>query len=150
VSERWKELSRSMLLRVQNVRIEAWHLRARSAIAAARVRDRNPQLLAVAERDARRIEKERMPWASAMAKLLSAGVAQVREDRAAAAEWLRQAAGELDAADMRMHAMAARLRLGALVGGEEGRGLIDSAEKWMTAQGIADPKQMTAMLIPGF
>src|SRR5262249_53834669 len=150
VSERWKELSRSMLLRVQNVRVEAQHLRARSAIAAAKVRDRNPQLLREAERGAGRIEKERMPWATATALLVHAGVAAVREDKARAAQALRQAADGLEAAEMRMHAMAARLRLGTLIGGDEGRGIAAQARAWMAEQGIADPERMTAMLVPGF
>ena len=150
VNERWKELSRSMLLRVQNVRIESWHLRARSAIAAARVRDNSPQLLGVAEKDARRIEREQMPWSSAMARLLESGVAAVRADKDRAAEALRKAIAHLESADMAMHASAARMRLGGLLGGDEGRQMAEAARVWMEQHGIANPALMTAMLVPGF
>jgi serine/threonine protein kinase/KaiC/GvpD/RAD55 family RecA-like ATPase len=150
VTERWKELSRSMLLRVQNVRIESWHLRARSAIATARVRDNNPQLLRVAEKDATRIEREQMPWATAIGQLVEAGVAAVRGQQEAAADALRRAITTLESAEMGMHAAAARMRLGGLIGGDEGRTLLDAARTWMEQQGIANPQQMTAMLVPGF
>jgi hypothetical protein len=63
---------------------------------------------------------------------------------------MRVAAEQLDAIEMRLYAAAARRRLGQLLGGDEGRGMIVQADVWMTGQGIKNPARMTAMLVPGF
>ena len=38
-------------------------------------------------------------------------------------------------------------RLGVWTGGAEGRAQVAAADAWMTAQGIAEPERMTAMLL---
>jgi hypothetical protein len=43
---------------------------------------------------------------------------------------------------------AARRRLGALVGGDEGRALVAAAEQWMREAGIKDPERMTYLVSP--
>ena len=54
-------LEDSMLLRFQVLRIEAMHLRARAALASARLAAH--ERLQLAEKLARQIEQEKMPWA---------------------------------------------------------------------------------------
>ena len=44
----------------------------------------------------------------------------------------------------------ARRRRGELLGGEEGRALVEAANAWMTEQTIKSPTRMTEMLAPGF
>src|SRR5262249_22236557 len=62
VMARWKDLASSLYLRIQNVRIEAWHLRGRCALAAAGQDERRRSaLLAESERIASRIARQRMP-----------------------------------------------------------------------------------------
>ena len=34
--------------------------------------------------------------------------------------------------------------------GDEGRALIESADAWMTGQGVKRPDRMSAMLVPGW
>src|SRR5262249_62342064 len=75
VTSQWPALARSLYLRVQVVRIFMWHLRARSALAAAARSPRPKALWRAALRDARRIERERMPWALPLAQLVRAAVA---------------------------------------------------------------------------
>ena len=60
--QHWRALSGSLLLRVQNIRVEAQHLRARCALAEAKASG-NHRLLDIASKAARTIERERMPWA---------------------------------------------------------------------------------------
>ena len=67
-----------------------------------------------------------------------------------AAARLREAAAGFEAAGMQLCAAAARHRLGALVGGDEGHTLIRESEAWMTDQTIRDPVRMTALFAPGF
>jgi hypothetical protein len=86
----------------------------------------------------------------ALARLVGAGIAFARRDRRLAERLMCVAAEQLDAIEMRLYAAAARRRLGQLLGGDQGRGLIVQADVWMTGQGIKNPARMTAMLVPGF
>ena len=51
---------------------------------------------------------------------------------------------------MAIHAAATRHRLGELLGGEEGREMVDAARAVMLAQRIKSPDRVAAMLLPGF
>ena len=50
---------------------------------------------------------------------------------------------------MALHAAASRRCRGLLLGGEEGRALVQSADAWMANERILNPERMTAMLAPG-
>jgi serine/threonine protein kinase len=150
VTSQWPALARSYLLRVQQVRVFLLHVRARAALAAAPIAADPGPLLHAAERDARLLRRERIPWAGALAQLVRAGVAMGRHDAGGAGQLLEDAAGRLDAAGLRLHAAAARRRLGDLVGGSEGRRLVEQADAWMKGQNIRRPGRMTALLVPGF
>jgi hypothetical protein len=150
VTARWTTLWRSLLpMTVQAVRINAWHARARSAIAAAEISSATDGLH-LAARDARRIEREQMPWSTPLATLLRAGAAHVGGRREEAAVLLGAAASAFAAADMSLHAAASRRCLGKLLAGDEGRTLVEGAEAWMRAEMITNPARMTATLAPGF
>ncbi len=134
--------------------IRIWMLafRARSALAAAHqgtARDRE-SLLSAAEADAHRLEGTRTEYAAALAQLFRAGVASSRGDAATARQRLTRAVASLDAVAMHSYAAAARSRLGALVGGQEGRALAEQADAWMRSQAIRNPARMVAMHAPGF
>jgi eukaryotic-like serine/threonine-protein kinase len=51
--------------------------------------------------------------------------------------------------DMALYAAATRRRRGQLIGGTEGRTLIETADTWMARQNIRNRERMTAMLAPG-
>src|SRR5262249_46837205 len=122
------------------------------ALAATRqagVRDARP-LLRAAEADARRLEGTKSEFAAALAQLIRAGVASSRGDEATARQRLTRAVESLDAVAMPSYAAAARWRLGGLLGGEEGRALLDQASSWMASQGIRNPARMVALHAPGF
>jgi hypothetical protein len=150
VTGHWPALARSHLLRVQQVRVFLLHLRARVALAGAPAAAQPARLLHAAERDARLLRCEGVAWAEALAQLVSAGVAMGRHDAGGARRLLEDAAGRLDAAGMRLHAAAARRRLGERVAGTEGRRLVEQADAWMNGQGVRRPDRMTALLAPGF
>ena len=144
VEKSWKALKRSMLLRVQMARILAWHLRGRSAVAAG-----GPGALAVAEHDAHRIEKEDAAWSKPLGLSLRAGVSCGRQQREEASSLLARAEAGFHSADMALFAAAARRARGLLMGGGEGRALVDGADDWMFRQTIRRPDRMAAMLVPG-
>src|SRR5581483_8716729 len=111
---------------------------------------RRASLLRSAAQDARRIERRRMPWADPLALLIRAGVASVRGRREEALALLAAAEEGFTTAGMDLYAAAARRRRGGLLGGEEGRSLVGSADGWIAGQDIRNPARITAMLAPGF
>ena len=150
VTSAWPALARSLLLRLQILRVEATQLRARCALAvAATASDREPWLQ-IAARLAGGIEREKMAWSDPLALLLRAAVASARGDAAAASTVLSEAAERFAGAEMSLYAAAARRRLGLVRGGESGRQLVAEADAWMQEQGIRKPDLMTRMLAPGW
>ncbi len=150
VSERWPEYSSSLLFRVQQVHVDALQLRGRSALAAAMRASDPASLWHDAEATARSLERENVPWATAHAQFLRAGIAAGRGDLSSAVALLTAAAVSFDATDMHLYAAVTRRRQGQLVGGDEGRALVQKANSWMTNQTIRNPTRMTAMYAPGF
>ncbi|MEX2262537.1 MAG: protein kinase [Bryobacteraceae bacterium] len=149
VMDAWGPLRRSLLMRVQFVRIEFPYLRAKCALAVARAgASRTEDHLRSAERDAKTIERESMPWGDPLAKAIRAGLAFQRGDLDAAAELLALAEAGFDSSRMALYAAAVRRRRGQLIGGEEGHALLTAAEEWMAGQKITRFAPMTDMLIP--
>jgi serine/threonine protein kinase/tetratricopeptide (TPR) repeat protein len=149
IQGQWKALEQSMLLRIQVLRIEALHLRARAALATATSTDKK-YLLKLTANMARLIAKEKIAWGQPLASLVQAGIAQQEGKSAKAINLLSEALEHFDLADIDLYAAATRHRLGELVGGERGRQLIAEAETWMRKQEIKNPTAMTRMLAPGF
>ena len=152
IARSWPAVRASMLTKNQSVRIVAFDVRARCAIAAASTAHGQARegMLRDAERDMRRVRREIAPWSRGWADLLAAGIAAVRGHHEAAAALARDAVRHCEAADTRLFAAAARRCLGDLLRGDEGRQLIAAADAWMTGQGIRNPARMTAILAPGF
>ena len=67
-----------------------------------------------------------------------------------AVEYLRAALETAERHDRLVLAMAARRRLGELLGGDEGDTLIAQADEWMTGEGIVNPDRMIELVAPGF
>jgi tRNA A-37 threonylcarbamoyl transferase component Bud32 len=131
----WPRLERSMLLRVQNVRVEAWSLRGRLALAAARPDE--------ARRAVRQLKKEQVGWASAQAVMLEAMLEPARRQ-----ELLTRAIAAFDQHGMRLFAAAARLRLGESVSDEVGRAQVRAGLAWFETQDVRDPVAFARMLVP--
>ena len=149
VDSHWRRITTSRLLRVQYVAIMAFHLRARAAVAAAAARDHAPTDLRDALRCARRLERERAPWAAMLALVIRAGVASVKGDRQAAVTLLERSEAEADAAHMSHYVAACRRQRGTLLGGAKGQSLIADALSWAASQRVVDPSRMFDMLAPG-
>jgi eukaryotic-like serine/threonine-protein kinase len=146
----WPLYEKSMLLRLQMIRIEMYEVYARSTLALAATAPNFQPLLRRAERDVKRLEREQRPWSSAYARFLRAAIALRRGQRSQSSELLRESASRFDACDMRLNAAIARRCLGEMIGGAGGNSLIAQADAWMSAQGIQDPVRWAAMYAPGF
>jgi tetratricopeptide (TPR) repeat protein len=143
-------LQSSLLLRIQQVQADVLQHAGRCAVAMAAISGDPRPLLRQAEKSARRLESQRLPWTSALAQLIRGGVASVRRDAGGAERLLADAAERFESADMGLFAASARRQLGQLRGGAEGRDLIDQADSWMRAQSIVNPSRMASCLAPGF
>jgi hypothetical protein len=124
--------------------------RARILLALAARTSEPHSMIRAALRQARRLRRENVAWASAYALLIRAGVASIRRDTEVAAALLREAAVALEAIAMPLYAAAARRRLGEILGGERGEAMINEADDSMIKQGTVRPDRMTAMYAPGF
>jgi hypothetical protein len=155
LENRWNVLEASLIRRrIQLIRIESRHLRARAALSAAAAArgpsaSRRGRLLEEAARDARRIAREDAPWAESLANLVCAGVCTLRSEPSRAQELLAAAESGFEASKMALYAAAARRCRGLLLGGPEGRALVETADAWMRGERVKNPERMAAMLAPG-
>ncbi|MBK9036053.1 MAG: protein kinase [Myxococcales bacterium] len=143
VDRAWRDLERSLLLRVQSVRVEAYFLLGRAALAATRA-DR----LVVARRAIAALGKEGVPWADGLRALLVAGASLAEGKRDRAVLELVAAEDRLRTAEMPLHAQVARQCRGELVATASGATLREDAEAWLRAQDVADPRAFARMLLP--
>jgi serine/threonine protein kinase/tetratricopeptide (TPR) repeat protein len=144
-----KPLEKSMLLRIQGLRIDAMYLRARLALASAAGQKRERRLR-IAENLANRIAKEQMAWSNPLAMLVHAGLARRRGDDLRSTALISQAIEGFEASDMALYAATARRRLGEVVGGDRGAELVSQADDWMSKQQIKNPAAVANLMAPGF
>jgi serine/threonine protein kinase/tetratricopeptide (TPR) repeat protein len=149
VLARWPELSGSLLLLVQFVRIDATCIRARTALAhAIEVPSERTGLLAAIEKDLHKVEKEEMPWGMPLAKLLRAGVKDLRGERSQAMELYASARDGFRGAKMSLYEMVATWRWAELLGGERGDAELMRARTWLQGQGAANAERIVWMMSP--
>ncbi len=131
----WPQLTKSQLLRIQNVRIEASFLRARLALATGRH--------SAAAAIARALEREGVAWATGFAELIHAALSPAK-----ASVHLANALTAFESQQMALFAAAARLRLAST----QPHSLRDENERaslgWLRGQRIADPVRLAAILVP--
>src|SRR5262249_12330188 len=138
------------LARVQSTRVSMQLFRAMCALAAAVTAADPKPLLYIAEKDARQLRREGLPWPDAGERFLRAALAAQRGDTVGARGLLAEAVTAFEALDMHLSAAATRRRLGELLGGTEGAALVAQADAWMASQNIRNPARMTAAFAPGF
>ena len=95
------------------------------------------------------MEKEATPFGVAAATAVRASVRAAEGDRQGAITLLTNAEASFQFADMLMYESAIRRQRGLLLGGEEGKRLISTADEFMQSQGIVRPDRIADMLVPG-
>lgn len=144
----WLDLDRSLLLRVESVRVESLALRGAAAIAAAGAGSEGEAAFRVAERAQRSLARETTPFAAPFAAALRAAVALARGHVGRALAGFEDAERAFGQLSMGLHAAAARRRFGEIAGGDEGRLRIEAADAWMRDRGVVRPDRLAAMLAP--
>jgi tetratricopeptide (TPR) repeat protein len=150
LEEGWVPISRSLLTKIQVIRFEVNELQARTALAAALVSNggERDQLLQIAEHHTDKLGREGMAWTDAIATLRRAGIRDARKDVDGAVRELRAAVTACDGAELGMHAAAARIRLGTLIGGDEGEALRDAGHLALRAEEVKRPEAFVALYAP--
>jgi ATP/maltotriose-dependent transcriptional regulator MalT len=138
MQEQWPLARRSQLLRVQVLRTLLTHLRGRAALAYARESPTPGPLLRAAQRDARQLLRENMPYCTPHGRHLLAGVAALQGDRAAALRMLEDAVRGYESCHMSLLAAATRCRWGELRGDDEGLRMADEARTFFQDQAVDD------------
>jgi hypothetical protein len=150
---KWRDLSRTLLLRVQPVLIESLHLRARAAIGAALdpacSQRQRVRLIKSAHDDARRLRRIGAPWGIALGELIRAGISTLRDDWQQALAHLDSAESAFVAGNMALYSAVTRRCRGQILGNMGSEKLVQSADLWMHAQSIVDPARFASMLAPG-
>ncbi len=157
VADRFDDLSaefgrvrRSLLMKIQVVRIYARSVWGRLCVASAD----NPALarrgLKTAARCARRLEGENLGYARVLAQPLRAAVALGRGDRNHAIQILRDGARLADDSSMAHLAATLRWRLGGLLDGDSAAAARRDAETWMKRENVRDGARLVEVFAPGF
>ncbi len=147
IEQDWQRRTASPLARLAFVRAGLLHPHGLAALTACRSGTLDRRLVRVAARDARDLRAMGMPWTSALARTLDAGVALVT-GAPHAREQLERAHAELATAGMAVHAAVARRRLGELTGGDDGARMIGEVDALLAAQGVRAPQRFARLYMP--
>jgi hypothetical protein len=132
----WPALLRGGLILAPAVRGELRFLRALAALALGDA--------ARAEKDARALARQPIPWTANGSLVIQSGVAWRRGDRAGAIGLLERAERRAREQGVLLIATAMARRLGEWSDDASRR---ERADAWMTARGVARPERLTAMLL---
>ena len=143
------EARRSWMDRVQLFTVMTLELKARAALAAAWETNGDAKLERMVLKIARKVDRLSVRPASAQAAVLRAGVDALRGRTTQAADTLKGALETFEKLEMGVHAAATRYRLGAVIGGGQGRRFVGAAEGWLRSQGVAEPGRLASLFAPG-
>jgi hypothetical protein len=138
------EWQRARLTReVNGVRTDMLYTRGRLMLAMA-LHDKRSALLNRSRADARKLIKEPAPWSVGLGLSVLAGVASF-DDASSARQLLERAEAQLRAADMLLHAEAARARRAQL---ERDSDALHRSLEVVRALGIEKPEAFLDLLLP--
>lgn len=141
-------LKRSLLTRVQIVRVLSMWLRARMLLGEA-AETRQASTTEAAAKLSKRIGRDGARYGAVFSLLLDASIARQRGAKEKALLLLRQAAHDAAECDMSLYAAAAHYCAGSLEGGEDGEARQSAAAEQMLALGVRRPARMVELVISG-
>lgn len=124
------------------------YLQIRGTTALAACFQKRSKLIAEAIAYQRKLTREDYLWNQAQATLLAAGIRLAEQNLEEALRLYALAEQEFTAAQMPLHAMVCQRRRGELLGGDEGRSLVDAANEWMIRAAIEKPAGIARILAP--
>ena len=145
----WPEVKRKLFMRVRFARTTLHELRGRACLLAGR-RRKDATLIKQAEAEARTLMREPTTVANGFGRLLLANVHKERGDDARAVEQLRFGIPLLEGHGLDLWVPAAQLELGKMLGGHEGKDLVEQARRFFAQRQVQNLEQFSAMLMPSF
>ncbi len=145
IASQWPAVEKALLLRIQVCAVVLHHARGAAALAAARAAGKSERgkLVALAERDAKAIEKQGVDYGAPLAGILRAGATALRGDNEGAARLAEGAAKQFEACGMRLHAILASRRAGEFRG--DPVALVAAADA-LRALSVQDPASLSRIL----
>ncbi len=144
-AEHLEGLARSSLQKILDFRCETAWMLGRLALSELR---RDPSQRHIVRRSITRLRSYKTHYSKLLAGMLRATLAVQDSDREGAVGAFREVVALGEAAHIGFITAAARRRLGAILGGDEGRALVAEAEQWMREVGIKNPERMTYLVSP--
>jgi len=151
LSSLWSAVSHSQAFRIPLTQSLSLLVYGRGLVGAALSADgrERADLLKLAERSARRLKRLPMSFSRPGSEIIRAGAATQSGDASAALSLVTAAVHGFEAADMSLHAAVCRRRRGELLGGDEGKALIQQANSKMAGECIKNPDRWANMIAPG-
>jgi hypothetical protein len=150
ITRSWPLLKRAMLLRVEEVNIYMSEMRARIALALAAKTNKPKPYLDFADKVARMLAGKPILWATGMASLLRAQIANIAGKPERELQLLTHAQSAFEQSHLLPYDAVARLRLGALLGGQVRDQHVAVAQSWAHNEGVVSLEGLTRMLAPVF
>jgi hypothetical protein len=156
VQEAWPRFVKAQFLRIAILRIQLWQLRGMSASAAAwRCRQAGQELAArrlygIAHHSAARLLREKLALASPLATLMLSAVEYATGNQQRALDDLGRCIAGFEQQEMAGYAAAAKVRMGEIIGGQQGNQLVASAHATLSAEGVANVSRFVNVLAPRF
>jgi len=150
LTNHYRDMKKSLLFEVRIAEIGYFAFRGRAAVAALFDDRMRTELARSARRDANRLARMKIEWATPQSDAILAGLASVDGDGSETTRLLRRATDGFDKVGMEAWAAACRIRLGQVLPNDEGNRLRTQGEEWMRIQNVASIPRMTAALVPGF
>lgn len=141
-------VERSLLDRVQIIRVSAKKLQAQLLLSAA-TRTRSRSDLFEVERFAAELDRERVVYARVFASLIRAGVAAIELDTTRATRELRRAIAFAEPVGMGLSADVARWLLAGLELAPSSESDLERLRERFLREGVRNPDQLCAMVAPG-
>jgi hypothetical protein len=146
----FEQMERSLLTRIEIVRVHSRWLRGQLALARARASDGRGRALGEARRMLRALEREPAGYARVWALLLRAGISNARGEQTVALDLLGEAAELAGNQGMLLCQMVANRRRGEVLGGDDGAHAVERVDKAIRKLGASDPKRISNIIAPGF
>ncbi len=143
-------LQKSLLMRVQIVRVFFLSIQARLLLAAKTKYPGKMKSFHKISKLARRLEGEDAGYTRVLAFLLRAAVSVQKGRPEKARLQLEETVTLATDQHMHLHAAVAKLRLSKLLGGDAGAALATEASQWMALEGISNAADIAEMIAPGF
>jgi eukaryotic-like serine/threonine-protein kinase len=154
VEEQWKLMRANQIDSFDNMRATTLDFRCRTALAAANRHAKSSahrnKALGIARECSRILNRQINPWGRASGRVAQAAMEEFEGNLPAAAQTFISAAKIFEDTDMMGYAWSARRRAGQMIDGDEGRVMVEAADRWFLSQSILQPERFAAMHVGGF